>query len=187
MKLILASKSPRRIELLTMLGAEIEVFPASIDEETLGAGLPPKEMVKTLAREKARAIGALLSPACPVVAADTVVDLDGTALGKPKSREEAIAMLRALSGREHQVHTGVALLEGDDCRSEVETTSVRFLSLTDEQIARYVDSGEPMDKAGAYGIQGKGSLLVEAIRGDYFNVVGLPVSLLNRMLNGRLG
>ena len=140
------------------------------------------EEPELLARRKARAALAC-APGRLIVAADTLVAVDGTALGKPKSREEACAMLRRLSGRTHQVYTGVCVLRGEKCLSFTQCTQVTFYPLSEEEIRRYADTGEPMDKAGAYGIQGRGALLAEKIDGDYFNVVGLPVARLARALS----
>lgn len=179
--LILASQSPRRRELLEQIGiSDFAVRPAK-GEETAPAGLSPAELVDFLSRQKAGEVSA----ACPgdiVVAADTVVVLDGRVLGKPKTPEEAAEMLTALSGRAHTVYTGVTVRRGGEAVTEHEATSVRFRPLSQAEIAAYVSTGEPMDKAGAYGIQGRGALLVEGISGDYFNVMGLPVCRLARIL-----
>lgn len=189
--MILASGSPRRRRLLEELGIEVHVMPQDVDE-TRREGEPPERLVERLARLKADSC--LGDPAVrgggqTVLAADTIVwDSDGDVLGKPRDAEEAHRMLRALSGRESRVSTGVCLARvdgGGDVtrRSFVETTRVLFWDLTDNEIDAYVRSGEPMDKAGAYGIQGRGRLLVRAIMGDYSNVVGLPVSRLVRELD----
>ena len=181
MKLILASQSPRRRELLARMGLDFTVISPRIDEDSF-TDPDPAALVRTLSREKALAVAEGQDPETLVIAADTVVVLDGQALGKPGDEAEAIAMLSALSGRSHEVYTGVTVCQGDRAVSEAECTQVTFRSLTQEEIRHYVATGEPMDKAGAYGIQGFGSLLVEGIRGDYFNVVGLPVCRLGRML-----
>ena len=180
-KPVLASGSPRRRELFALLYPEFDVVVPDADE-TLPAGLPAGEAPELLARRKARAVLAC-APGRLIVAADTLVAVDGTALGKPKSREEACAMLHRLSGRTHQVYTGVCVLRGEKCLSFTQCTQVTFYPLSEEEIRRYADTGEPMDKAGAYGIQGRGALLAEKIDGDYFNVVGLPVARLARALS----
>ena len=180
MKLILASASPRRRELLQQIGLSFIVRPA--DSEPDVSGLSPEETVQAIALGKARSVAAESAADDLILAADTLVYLDGQPLGKPKSPDEAAAMLQALSGREHHVCTGVALLQGPRCLVSCEKTAVRFRPLSPERIAAYVASGEPMDKAGAYGIQGLGCLLVEGITGDYFNVVGLPLGLVSDML-----
>ena len=189
--MILASQSPRRRELLAQAGFALEVVPADIDE-TRAPGETPVELVGRLAREKAEAVRATLDRAPAdglLVAADTIVWMGDEALGKPADDEDAAAMLRSLSGRTHHVSTGVcALLLGEGaCRqaegSFVETTDVTFWELTEDQIGAYVATGEPCDKAGAYGIQGTGRLLVRGIAGDYANVVGLPVARLVRELS----
>ena len=184
MRLILASSSPRRRSLLEAAGYEFTSAAADIDESAC-AGLPPAEMVRELSRRKAQAIRQKY-PDAAVLGADTVVAVDGRTLGKPKSPREAEEMLAALSGREHEVFSGVTLLSpaGDD--GYFVRTAVRFYPLSAGLIRRYVATGEPMDKAGAYGIQGLGALLVEGIQGDYLNVVGLPVARVFRSL-GNIG
>lgn len=179
-RIILASSSPRRRELLEAVGCDFEVMVSDADE-TVPAGTPPEEAVVLLARRKCAAVAAL-APERVVLAADTLVAIDGEALGKPSSPEDAAAMLRRLSGREHSVYTGVAVRRGGREAYSREETRVRFRSLTEGEIERYVESGEPMDKAGAYGIQLRGALLVEGICGDYPNVVGLPLALSARLL-----
>lgn len=193
--MILASQSPRRRALLADAGFTLVVVPASIDE-TPRPSETPVELVCRLAAEKAEAVRSSLAAAPDdglLVAADTIVWVGGEALGKPADAADAARMLRALSGRTHHVSTGVCamLLRTDGSLSVesrfVETTEVTFWDLTDEQVAAYVDTGEPLDKAGAYGIQGTGRLLVRGIRGDYENVVGLPVSRLVRELGALRG
>lgn len=179
-KLILASGSPRRKELLTTAGLEFEIIVADVDE-VIPEEAEPQDVVKSLALQKAEAV-AKNYPDCIVIGADTIVVNDNTILGKPKSEEDAVEMLCALSGRTHYVCTGVALVCGERAKSFCETTEVEFHSLTRDEIVSYVKTGEPMDKAGAYGIQGKGCVLVKQIVGDYFNVVGLPVSKVYREL-----
>ena len=188
--MILASQSPRRRELLSAAGFDLEVVPADIDETRL-PGEKPVELVGRLASEKTEAVRASLTSAAGdglLVAADTIVWMGDEALGKPSDASDATRMLHELSGRTHQVSTGVcALLLNDDAtvaaRSRfVETTEVTFWDLTDAEIDAYVQTGEPLDKAGAYGIQGAGRLLVRGIVGDYCNVVGLPLARLVREL-----
>jgi septum formation protein len=170
--LILASRSPRRAELLTAAGIPFTVSTVDIDE-TPQSGEAPLDYVRRMAREKAAAVSGDL-----VLAADTIVVVDGEILGKPNDRADAIRMLRQLSGREHEVITAVCL------RGFVhhEITRVRFTPMSEAEITGYVDSGEPLDKAGAYGIQGIASRYVESIEGSYSNVVGLPVALVWRLL-----
>ena len=179
--LILASQSPRRREILQMLGYEFQCRPAHADETT-PAGVGPGEAVELLAARKARAAAEDAAADAVVLGSDTVVVLDGRILGKPADEAQAAAMLRSLSGRTHRVYTGVALLRGGDARCFHQCTEVTFYPLTAAEIAAYVATGEPMDKAGAYGIQGKGSALVEGIRGDFFTVVGLPAGRTVRAL-----
>jgi septum formation protein len=172
--LILASSSPRRRELLENAGIPFTVRPANVDESVL-FGEDAVAHVRRLAAAKAQAVAA--GPTDLVLGADTVVSLDGAILGKPRSLSEAKLMLKALSGRTHQVYTGICLRFGLRSLVDVATTEVRFLPISDTDIEIYVRSGEPMDKAGAYGIQGMASRYVSSITGCYFNVVGLPVSL----------
>ena len=161
------------------MGLEFTVISPKIDEDAF-SDPDPAALVQTLSREKALAVARREDAV--VVAADTVVALDGQILGKPASEAEARAMLTALSGRTHEVYTGVTVCRGDRAVTQAECTQVTFRALSQEEIRQYAATGEPMDKAGAYGIQGLGALLVEGIRGDYFNVVGLPVCLLGQML-----
>ncbi|HPS75287.1 MAG TPA: Maf family protein [Oscillospiraceae bacterium] len=182
MGIVLASGSPRRRELMEMLGVrDLRIIPAR-GEEKYAPGLQPAEIVRVLSRAKAEEVAAACAPEDVVVAADTVVWVDDRVFGKPKDRAEALAMLHTLSGRGHEVFTGVTVLRGGECRSETERTEVFFRPLTDREIEAYVDSGEPMDKAGAYGAQGLASLFVRGIRGDFFNVMGLPICRLGEML-----
>jgi septum formation protein len=188
--LILASASPRRQELLRNAGIPFSVFPANIPEAPL-KGEGPRDCAERLAREKAMAVSRQ-HPADVVLGADTIVVVDGEILGKPRDEADAVRMLRLLSGRTHQVITGVCLVGPlrtenqklktgfEDTRSE--TTLVTMTTLTEEDIRSYVAAGEPMDKAGAYAIQGMASRWIPRIEGDYFNVVGLPVALVYRML-----
>ena len=178
---VLASGSPRRRELLGQMGIEdFEGLPAQ-GEETAPEGLAPDALVARLALQKAREVAAL-RPEATVIGADTVVALDGRVLGKPSDEEEAREMLSALSGRRHQVYTGMAVLSGGQAFTHVECTQVEFRPLTAEEIAAYVATGESMDKAGAYGIQGRACVFIRGIQGDYYNVVGLPVCALHELL-----
>ncbi len=191
--LILASQSPRRRELLTQAGYSFEVRPAHIPEEPL-AGENPIAYVTRLAREKAEAVFREVTADAPanadgetlaVLGADTTVTLDDTILGKPEDAADAARMLKMLSGRTHRVMTGVALATADGVEVAAEVTAVRFLTLSEEEIAGYVATGEPMDKAGAYAIQGYAARWIPRIEGCYFNVVGLPLALVTALLEGR--
>ena len=182
MSVILASGSPRRKELMEMLGIEnLKILPAK-GEEKPPKGAGPEELVRALAEAKAREVAALCQEEDVIVAADTIVWVDGRVFGKPHSEEEARQMLRTLSGRSHQVYTGVCVLKGGAAEQAVEVSRVRFRPLSDGEIAAYVATGEPMDKAGAYGAQGLGALFVQGIEGDFFNVMGLPLCTLGQML-----
>lgn len=172
--LILASASPRRKELLSLAGFTFDVITADVDE-VFDASLTPSQLVMSLAFQKASAVAAGHRQST-VIGADTVVVLDGKVLGKPHGDGEAKEMLRSLSGRTHEVYTGVCLINGDKMHSFFECTKVSFWPLEDELIDSYVASGDCNDKAGSYGIQGNGCVLVKGIEGDYFNVVGFPVS-----------
>ena len=185
---ILASQSPRRKELFGRLVPEFTVI---VDDST-EVWVPeekPEATVKRLAEEKARNVAAKTDKDALVLAADTVVVLDGKILGKPKNEAEAYAMLTALSGNTHQVFTGIAVLDrkSGECVTAAECTKVYFVDLNEETIRYYIASGEPMDKAGAYGIQDLGALFVEGIEGDYFNVVGLPLCRLGKLLKESFG
>jgi septum formation protein len=179
MRVILASQSPRRRELLALVGIDHSVQPADIDE-TPYAGELPVPHTERLARGKAAVIAAS-DPDALIIAADTIVVVDGALLGKPRDIADAHAMLRRLSGRTHEVCTAMAVARGDRIESEVVRVQVRFRALDDETIVRYVDTGEPMDKAGAYGIQGFGATIVEHIEGDYFAVMGLSLTTVVRL------
>jgi septum formation protein len=184
-RLVLASISPRRLDLLRSLGLEVTVCPSGYDEPSL-PDVPPPEVAALHARAKAVAV-ARERPRDVIVAADTVVDLDGQSLGKPSDAAEASRMLRLLSGREHRVHTAFTLIvPGHAPVEETTTTRVRFYPLRDDEIAEYVATGEPMDKAGAYGIQGAAAALVEGIDGDFYTVMGFPLARFVRALR-RLG
>ena len=182
MAIILASQSPRRRELLGQMGISDFIIRPAQGEEKSAPGLSPAQLVEALSLQKGVEVAVSAAPGDLVISADTVVAVDDRVLGKPHSREEAAAMLASLSGRTHTVYTGVTVCRDGDVLTEHEATAVRFRSLTPGEIAAYVATGEPMDKAGAYGIQGYGALLVEGIEGDYCNVVGLPVCRLGRML-----
>ena len=180
MSVILASGSPRRKELLHMVTDDFIVHPVDADE-TLPGGMPVEMAAAFLADRKAAACAAIF-PDTVVIGCDTVVVLEDTIMGKPRDREDARRMLRALSGETHTVMTGVSLYLGRQTTVFTSETQVTFYPLTDAEVEAYLDTGEPFDKAGAYGIQGKGALLVQRIEGDYFNVVGLPVAALSRQL-----
>lgn len=179
--IILASGSPRRQELLSLICDKFSVKPADIDE-TVSAELAPEKTPEYLAVQKAKHIFDKGHYDDIVIGCDTGVFIDNIMLGKPKNSADAEKMLSMLSGREHKVITGCAIFHRDKMISFSETTCVEFYALSDNEIKAYVATGEPMDKAGAYGIQGKGTVLVRGIRGDFFNVVGLPVALLKRKL-----
>lgn len=182
MSIILASQSPRRRELLAQMGVpQFEVVPA-LGEEIASPGLSPAQLVEVLSRQKAEEVAVQAGPDDVVIAADTVVAVDGAVLGKPRDPADAARMLSLLSGRAHTVYTGVTVRRGTFSRTAHEATQVRFRPLTQSEISAYIATGEPMDKAGAYGVQGQGALLVERIDGDFFNVMGLPVVLLAEML-----
>jgi len=197
--LVLASASPRRRQLLAQAGYTFEVRPAHIPEEPL-PGEEPVRYVTRLAREKAQAVfdGISADRACApgaaaidleslaVLGADTTVTLDGHILGKPEDAADAARMLRSLSGRSHLVITGVALVTRSAVEVAAEVTAVQFLTLSDEEIAAYVATGEPMDKAGAYGIQGLAAKWIPRVEGCYFNVMGLPLALVAAMLESRV-
>lgn len=183
MRIILASQSPRRRELLERMGiSQFDVIPAK-GEERSDPNLTPDQLVEELSRQKAAEIAAG-HPDALIIAADTVVAVDGAVLGKPHSREDAVDMLRRLSGREHTVYSGLTVCWQGQSVTQHEATAVRFRPLSEADIAHYVSTGEPMDKAGSYGIQGYGCTLVEGISGDYYNVVGLPVCRLSQILSG---
>ena len=179
MELILASQSPRRKELLGLFRLPFTVRVADIDE-TMNPDKAPFDEVARLSREKALAVPR--QPEDIVIAADTIVVAQGQVLGKPKDESDAFRMLRLLSGRDHQVMTGLTVLRGDRQITCTEVTDIHFRPLSDEEILRYIRTGEPMDKAGSYGIQGGAALFAERLDGDYFNVVGLPVCRLGLIL-----
>ena len=179
MNIILASQSPRRKELMGLYHIPFLIRVADIDE-TMDPGKPADEEVARVSRLKAQAVPRQADDL--VIAADTIVVCDGQVLGKPRDEADAFRMLSLLSGRDHQVMTGLTVLQGDTCISHTEITHIHFLPLTDSQIHAYIRTGEPMDKAGAYGIQGGAALFAERLAGDYFNVVGLPVCRLGQLL-----
>ena len=182
MGMVLASASPRRRELLNMLEVDdLKIIPAR-GEEIITEGMTPSEAVCSLSRAKADEVSLLCTKGDIVIAADTVVAIDGRILGKPVNQEDAFQMLSMLSGRTHTVFTGVTILKDETVYTEYERTSVHFRELTEREIRAYIETGEPMDKAGAYGAQGIGSLFVESIEGDFFNVMGLPLCRLSKML-----
>lgn len=186
MKLVLASASPRRRALLEMLGfSDFRIAPSACGEDV--DDLSPADAVKTLALRKARDVARGCAPDETVLAADTLVFLDGEPLGKPADAGEARAMLRRLSGRAHTVYTGVALICGGREMAEAEETAVFFRPLDDGEIDAYIATGEPMDKAGAYGAQGRGAVFIRRIEGDFFNVMGLPLCRLTLMLREMKG
>lgn len=181
-KIVLASGSPRRQELLVRMGiSDFDIRVPEV-EERYPEGLSPEETVCYISREKSDAARLLCGPEEIIITADTMVFLDEKRLGKPKNEEDALAMLTALAGRQHTVCTGVTVRQGERILTAVEHTDVYFHPATESQLRAYIRTGEPMDKAGAYGVQGKGALLVERIDGDFFNVMGLPVSLLSDLL-----
>lgn len=185
MKLVLASGSPRRSELLRAAGYEFEVCPSGANEDI--APVPPRLYTQALAEKKAAEVLARAGGGRVVVGADTVVFVGGRILGKPLDGADAVRMLELLSGRAHEVFTGVSVAAPDGTETFCERTVVQFFPLNRGMIARYVATGQPLDKAGAYGIQGPGSLLVERIEGDYYNVMGLPIGRLSRILETKFG
>ncbi|MCI9349535.1 MAG: septum formation protein Maf [Oscillibacter sp.] len=182
-KIILASASPRRRELLERIGVtDFEVRAPEVDEN-FPEGLSPEETVQFISREKAEAAREQWGLEPIIITADTMVFLDDRRLGKPRSEADALEMLTALQGRRHTVCTGVTVSQGEKILTEAESTGVIFRPAEKRELLSYIATGEPMDKAGAYGVQGKGALLVERLEGDFFNVMGLPVLRLSRMLS----
>ncbi len=178
-ELILASASPRRRELLALTGLPYRIDAPDVDET---CALPPRAAVAELSRRKAAAAAAL-HPGCVILAADTLVSVDDVALGKPHDDKDAFRMLRALSGRWHQVYTGVTAVAADGAvYTDTDVTNVHFLPMTDEEIRRYIATGEPMDKAGAYAVQGIAGLWIDALQGSHTNVIGLPMTLTRELL-----
>ena len=179
MELILASQSPRRRELMELFHIPFVIRAADIDE-TMDATADPFQEVARVSRKKAMAVPR--QPGDVVIAADTIVVAQGQVLGKPKDEKDAFRMLKLLSGKAHQVMTGLSVVRGDECISCTEVTTIHFRPLSDSEILSYIRTGEPMDKAGSYGIQGGAALFAQSIEGDYFNVVGLPVCRLGLIL-----
>lgn len=179
-KFILASNSPRRKELLGNCGYTFEVRPSECDE-SISENLTPQEAVMELSKRKAMAVLAEMGD-CVVLGCDTVVAVDGRILGKPSDRQDAFNMIMSLSGKKHIVSTGVCIADSSRCVTFENTTEVEFYPLSEETVNSYLDTGEYTDKAGSYGIQGYGSVLVKGIKGDYFSVMGLPVSECARVL-----
>lgn len=180
MKIVLASGSPRRRELMNYITEDFSVCTSNADENLPG-GIDPFEAAEYLAVQKARAVAAE-HPDDIVIGCDTIVIVDGRILGKPASEDDARNMLRTLSGRTHDVVTGCAVVYGGETQFFSEKTGVSFYDLSEEEIEEYLATGEPFDKAGGYGIQGRGALFVSGINGDYYNVVGLPIAALSRKL-----
>lgn len=181
-QIVLASGSPRRRELLERIGISDFIVRVPEVEEVVPEGLSPEQVVIHISREKAEAAAKLCGPEDIVITADTMVFLDRDRLGKPRDEAHALAMLTALQGRRHTVCTGVTVRQGSRRLTEAESTDVFFRPASQEELLHYIATGEPMDKAGAYGVQGRGALLVERLEGDFFNVMGLPVLRLSRML-----
>lgn len=181
-QIVLASGSPRRRELLERIGVTDFTVRVPEVEEYFPEGLTPPQVVSYISREKAEAAAELCGPDDIVITADTMVFLDQARLGKPRDEVHALEMLTALQGRKHTVCTGVTVRQGARRVTESESTDVFFRSASEAELRRYIATGEPMDKAGAYGVQGRGALLVERLEGDFFNVMGLPVLRLARML-----
>lgn len=180
-KLILASKSPRRRELLTEMGLTFEILTRDTDE-SCPASVHPRRAAELLSERKARAVAEIAPKNAIILASDTIVEVDGVAFGKPTDKEDAARMLSVLSGRHHNVHTGVCLMYGDQVLTGVDTTDVCFHALDCADIDWYISTGEPMDKAGAYGIQGLGGKLVSHINGHMDTVIGLPCELVKTLL-----
>ena len=178
-KIILASSSPRRQELLALTGYEFDVIVSNIDENIEGT---VEYRVEELARRKATAVKSTLTQNAIIIGADTLVSIDGKVIEKPIDNEHAYKMLKTLQDRSHYVYTGVAIIEDEQTHSFVESTKVFFRQMSDSEIWKYIETGEPFDKAGGYGIQGLGALFVERIEGDYYSVMGLPVSKLYEKL-----
>ena len=179
-KVVLASSSPRRRELLNLIGIAHEVRPSNLDE-SMRPRETPRRHAERLARDKASAV-AMRDPDLITIAADTIVVINRKVLGKPVDKDDATRMLSMLSGREHTVITAVAVSRGKKLRSAIEEVKVKFRRLREDEIEAYIATGEPMDKAGAYGIQGYGAALVERIEGDFFSVMGLPVRLVLNLM-----
>ena len=186
MKIILASTSPRRFKILKEKGFEFEVYPVRLDEEKFMKSLPPEEAAKRISLEKAIMAAKKIKDGV-IIGADTVVVYNNTVFGKPRTPEEAVEMLKLLSGKVHEVITAISIIEvknGEKCREFVECvkTEVKMMKLSEEEIKAYVNTGEPLDKAGAYAIQGLGGIFIEWINGCYYNVIGLPIAKLYELL-----
>lgn len=183
-KFVLASKSPRRAELLKNIGVDFSVKVSGADESQIPKDLPPNIYVQELAVLKGTAVSEEFGGGSYVIAADTVVVFDGEIIGKPKDKADARRILKLLSNNTHKVYTGYSVTDAANVHtaSGCEVTDVHFKELTDGEIDAYIATGEPLDKAGAYGIQGTGSLFADEIRGDFFNVVGLPLCALNKLM-----
>lgn len=182
--IVLASASPRRMQLLEQIGLKFRIKPCSINESMVIDNENPAEAVKKLAYLKAKKVSESEKPELIVIGADTIVVHEGKILGKPADKDDAFKILKKLSSKEHLVYTGYCIMRRSDEKviSGYEETKVKFRGITDEEIIAYIETGEPMDKAGAYGIQNKGSIFVERIEGDYFNVVGLPIMKISYIL-----
>lgn len=184
--LILASKSPRRREILLQMGFSFRIADSEYEENNALA-VPPDQLVRLQAEGKAAAVYKRMGDNAVVIGADTLVVLDGKVLGKPRNEAQAMAMLKALSGRTHEVMTGVAVWANEHCWSDVCVSRVTFRPLADEEIRRYVATGEPMDKAGAYGVQGLGRSMVDKVEGSLSNVIGLPRTLIKELIQKATG
>lgn len=185
-RIILASGSPRRRELLAKLYDNFEIITSEVDE-TLDVSIEPVRGVEILAVRKGEAVAKALEPDCVVISSDTLVEIGGEPLGKPTSREDAYRMLRSLSGNYHNVHTGIAVHYSGRVVSDVASARVKFKPLTDTEIYAYIDGGEPMDKAGAYAIQGEGGKFIEGYDGDFDTIMGLSVSLTKTLIDRIIG
>ena len=182
MRIVLASGSPRRLELLKKIGIEDFTVMADTSEEIITPGLSPEEQVIKLSLQKARNVAVMCNEDDIIIAADTIVYLEDKPLGKPDSKTDAVEMLKELSGRRHSVYTGVTIISEDKQISHAERTDVSFREISDSEIKAYVETGEPLDKAGSYAAQGRAAVFVERIVGDFFNVMGLPLCKLSQML-----
>ena len=183
MRIILASASPRRKELLKLLCVDFDILVGETDE-SINEGLPITDEIKRLSYEKANAVSTLVSPDDVIIAADTAVTLGGKVFGKPRDADEAYSMLKTLSGKTHEVITGVTVKRGDKADTRAAVTKVTFRQLGDKEIKAYIATGDPFDKAGGYALQGISSIFVTGISGDHFNVYGLPLSMFADMLRG---
>ena len=181
-RIVLASGSPRRLELLEKMGIKDFAVLVDTSEEVITPGLSPEEQVKKLSLQKAQNVAKKCNKDDIIIAADTIVYLDSKPLGKPVSNADAISMLKDLSGRKHSVYTGVTLLRDNKVISHAERTDVSFREVSGSEIEAYVKTGEPMDKAGSYAAQGRAAVFIERIEGDFFNVMGLPLCKVSKML-----